>query len=195
MTDLLVSYQCGHFGKARREALRVLRGLGDDAAGVERTAVDGIALARTALDGRKIVHHCRELSDRGYAFEHAIKWVPVDHWCNADLDSIRRLLVEKVRERIAPEDTWGMEVAKRRWQRYHTQEIVTNLAGAIDRKVDLDQPDWLVRVDVIGREAAVSVLRAGEVFSAAAPVVASAGTPRITPAEGSSRSAREPPSR
>jgi CBS-domain-containing membrane protein len=44
---------------------------------------------------------------------------------------------------------------------------VTQLAGAIDRKVDLNHPDKLVRVDVVGERAAISVLRPGEVFSAA----------------------------
>jgi tRNA(Ser,Leu) C12 N-acetylase TAN1 len=167
--ELLVSYQRRHYGKARREILLVLGRLGDPRPSVERTAVDGIALARTTLDGRDVVHRCRELFLHDFAFEHAVKWVPVDYWCDTDLQAIRRILAEKVRDRIAPEETWGMEVAKRRWQRFHTQEIVANLAGAIDRRVDLDHPNKLVRVDVIGREVAISVLQPGEVFSATAP--------------------------
>jgi len=167
--ELLVSYSRGHYGKARREILLILGRLGDARASVERTAVDGIALAQTTLASRDVVHRCRELFLQGFVFEHAIKWVPVDYWCEADLQAIRRVLVEKVRDRIAPSETWGMKVAKRRWQRYHTQDIVANLAGAIDRRVDLDHPDKLVRVDVVGREVAVSVLQPGEVFSATAP--------------------------
>ena len=170
--ELLVSHQRGRYGKAKREILLVLRRLGDPRPSVERTAVDGIALARTTLDGRDIVHGCRALLLQGFAFEHAVKWVPVDYWCDTDLQAMRRILAEKVRDRIGPEETWGMEVAKRRWQRFHTQEIVANLAGAIDRRVDLDHPDKLVRVDVIGREVAISVLQPDDVFSAAAPAAA-----------------------
>lgn len=73
-----------------------------------------------------------------------------------------------MRDRIEPNETWGLKVAKRRWQRYHTDDIVRQLAGAIDRKVDLDHPDMLVRVDVVGSEAAISVLRPDDVFSATA---------------------------
>jgi tRNA(Ser,Leu) C12 N-acetylase TAN1 len=167
--DLLVSHQRGQYGKARREILLILRRLGDEHASVERTAVDGIALARTVLDGRDVVRRCHELFLQGFAFEHAVKWVPVDYWCEADLQAIRRVLVEKVRDRIAADETWGMKVAKRRWQSYHTQDIVANIAGAIDRKVKLDHPDKLVRVDVVGSKVALSVLRRGEVFSATAP--------------------------
>jgi tRNA(Ser,Leu) C12 N-acetylase TAN1 len=165
--DLLVSYQRGHYGRARREILHVLKLLGDEHPVTERTAVDGIAFVHTALDGRRVVQECRALFKEGVAFAEAVKWIPVDYWCDADLQAIHRLLAERVRDRIAPHESWGLKVAKHRWQRYHTDEIVAQLAGAIDRRVDLDHPDKLVRVDVLGAEAAISVLRPDEVFSAA----------------------------
>jgi tRNA(Ser,Leu) C12 N-acetylase TAN1 len=164
--DLLVSYQRGHYGRARREILGVLKRLGDEHPLTERTAVDGIAFVRTALDGRLVVQKCRALLKEGVAFAEAVKWVPVDYWCDTDLQAIHRLLAERVRDQIAPTETWGLKVAKRRWQRYHTDDIVRQLAPAIDRKVDLDHPDKLVRVDVVGAEAAISVLRPDDVFSA-----------------------------
>jgi len=167
--ELLVSHQRGRYRKARREILRTLRRLGDEHPVVDRTAVHGIALVHTGLDGRKVVHGCRELYLAGLAFEHAIKWVPVDYWCEPDLEAMRSLLAEKVRDQIAQDETWGMKVEKRRWQRYSTRDIVVHLARAIDREVDLDHPDKLVRVDVVGGQVAVSVLRPGDVFSIAAP--------------------------
>ncbi len=166
--DLLVSYQRGHYGRARREILQVLKHLGDEHPLIERTAVEGIAFVRTALDGRVVVQGCRALFKGGCVFEEAVKWVPVDYWCATDLEAIHRLLAERVRDLIEPKETWGLSVAKRRWQRYHTDDIVKHLAGAIDRKVNLDRPDKVVRVDVVGPEAAISVLRPDEVFSATA---------------------------
>ncbi len=166
--DLLVSYKRGRYGRAKREIFHVLEHLGDEHPLIERTAVDGIAFVRTALDGRLVVQECRALFKEGLAFEDAVKWVPVDYWCETDLQVIHRLLAERVRDRIAPNETWGLKVAKRRWQRYHTDDIIKQLAGAIDRRVDLDHPDKLVRVDVVGAEAAISVLRPDDVFSATA---------------------------
>jgi tRNA(Ser,Leu) C12 N-acetylase TAN1 len=163
--DLLVSYDLGRFGRAKREILDVLRRLGDEHAHVERSNVDGIALAHTALDAREVVRGCRSLSDQGYEFRFAMKWVPVDHWCDTDLDTIRKLLEDKVRDQIADNETWGMKVAKRRWEKHHSRDIVVNLARAIDREVDLGHPDKLVRVDVLGARTAVSVLHPGEIFS------------------------------
>lgn len=163
--DLLVSHACGRFGRAKREILTVLRRLGDDQAQVRRSGVDGIALVHTALDGREVVRQCRELQNKNFAFEFAIKWVPVDYWCESDLGAIRTLLEAKVRDQIGARETWGMQVAKRRWEQYHTVDIIANLAPAIAGKVDLRHPDKLVRIDMIGQQTAVSVLQAADVFS------------------------------
>lgn len=167
--DLLVSYVWGRFGRAKREILGTLKRFGDEHAQVEHTSVKGIALVHTALDGREVVRRCRELFHEEFAFEYATKWVPVDYWCATDLEAMRALLAEKVRGEIAEDETWGMKVEKRRWQEYHTRDIVLHLAQAIDRKVDLDHPDKLVRVDMVGERTAVSVLRPGEIFSITAP--------------------------
>ena len=163
--DLLVSYKCGHYGLARDEILDVLARLGDGQAQVERSSVDGIAHARTALDAREVTRRCRSLADQGYPFQFAIKWVPVDYWCESDLDAIRKVLEDKVRDRIDAGETWGLQVAKRRWETHHSHDIIVYLAGAIDRKVALSHPDKIVRVDVLGRRTAVSVLRPDEIFS------------------------------
>ena len=63
----------------------------------------------------------------------------------------------------------SMKVHKRRWQRYHTIEIVEYLAADIEKKVDLGDPDWILWVDIIGRDTAVSLLKPEEVFSLGLP--------------------------
>jgi len=108
--DLLVSYQWGRFGPAKREILETLARFGDDHAQVERTSVGGIALVHTVLDPRDIVRRCRELVGQASAFEYAIKWVPVDYWCETDVEAMRRLLEDKVRDQIGANETWGMQV-------------------------------------------------------------------------------------
>jgi tRNA(Ser,Leu) C12 N-acetylase TAN1 len=95
---------------------------------------------------------------------------------------MRRLLEDKVRDQIGANETWGMQVEKRRWQRYHTRDIVLRLAPALDRKVDLDHPDKLVRLDVVGKRTALSVLRPGDIFSVSA-LEEPGGVPPITPDE------------
>lgn len=180
--DILVSYECGHFGRARREIRALLRRIGDPEPHVARSSVDGVALVQTSLDGREVAQRCREMLDRSFVFECALKWVPVDYWCETDLDALRKLLAEQVCPQILPDETWGMRVFRRGWEQHHTRDIVAYLAPAIDRRVNLEHPDKLVHVDVLGARTAVSVLRPGDVFSvprerAAHPTAQEQGVP------------------
>ena len=78
---------------------------------------------------------------------------------------MKLLIEEKACAQILPRETWGMQVHKRRWNRYHTADIVAYLAPSIDRKVDLSHPDKIVWVDVIGHRTAISVIRPVDIFS------------------------------
>ena len=166
--DLLVSYPWRRFYPMRGEVLRVLRRLGDELPSVRWTAVEGIAVVETILDNRQVIQQCRALfRNQTEPFNFAVKWVPVDNWCATDLTAIKQIIDTEVAPRIAPGQTWAMRVHKRRWQRYHTTEIVRALATDIDRPVNLSHPDWIVWVDVIGDQTTVSLLRPEEIFSVA----------------------------
>lgn len=162
--DVLVSHECGHFGRARREIRALLKRFGDLHPEVIRSGVDGIALVRTSLDARAVAQRCRELLDQAFVFRFALKWVPVDFWCRTDLEALQKLLKEQVRPQIATDESWGLRVIRHQWE-HATQEIVTHLAKAIDRRVDLEHPDKLIQVNVLGEQTAISVLHPGDVFS------------------------------
>ncbi len=168
--DLLLSYYWNHFSRARREAIYVLRRFGDPAPTIERTDVSGIAVAHTSLDNRDVIKRCKELFKAGFVFRFAIKWVPVDLWCETSLDSIKKAIDDNFVAGIGENETWGMKVEKRRWQKYHSIQIIEHLAAGINRKVNLSSPDKLIRVDVLGERTAISLLNQGETFSTTAEV-------------------------
>ena len=163
--ELLVSYPWGQFGHARREALALLAQLGDPDASVVRSAVLGVAIAHTRLDARAVVRQCHALHGAGRPFRYAVKWAPVDIWCDTALDAMRDAIVANILPRIAARHRWGMRVDKHGWPPYHTDDIVRRLAGAIDRPVDLRHPDWWLRLDILGDRTAIALLGPDELFS------------------------------
>ncbi len=167
--DLLISYPWGRFAEARREAVRILQRFGDEGPEVKKSGVPGIAVAHSRLDNREVIRRCRALYEVESVFYYTLKWVPVDFWCTTSLDVIRQAIADNVVDRIGEHERWGMRVKKRTWQRYHTREIIEYIAEPIHRTVDLTNPDWIVRVDVLGQQTAVSLLRPDEVFSIGSP--------------------------
>lgn len=116
------------------------------------------------------------------AFAFTIKGVPVDYWRATDLEAIKRLIEEAIRDRICQHETWEMKVEKRRWPQHHTSEFIARQAPAIDRPVNLDDPDKWPRLDGVGAQTAVSLLGGGEILSSHAPA---AGEPICSPKETS----------
>jgi tRNA acetyltransferase TAN1 len=84
------------------------------------------------------------------------------------MDSMRAA-TKQLSSRITEGDKWRMTVEKRRYTQYHKIEIIMELAKLIAAKVDLEKPDKILRVDIIGKYAGLAVLRPVDVFSVAKP--------------------------
>jgi len=167
--NLLVSHERGRSSRAKREALTLLRELGDPLPRVERTLARGILGIKTSLSPFDVVHRLRYVyRERPELFAYCLKWVPVERWTFSDIESMR-MVVEQLRERIGEGERWRMTVEKRRYTLLHSSEVIRKLASLVDRKVDLENYDRELRVDILGRYAGLSLLRRGDVFSLAAP--------------------------
>ncbi|MFQ5999880.1 MAG: THUMP domain-containing protein [Candidatus Bathyarchaeia archaeon] len=172
--NLLVSCPWGVYGRAKKEIVQVLEMLGDEGPLVKRTIAEGIIGVKTSLDPREVIRGLRRLfNEDPFSLQYTLKWVPVDLWTLSDMDSMKEA-VRKLRNRIHAGERWRMTVEKRRYNRHHRIEIIRELADLIDEKVDLENPEKILRVDIIGRYAGISVLTPEDIFSVAKPY---SGTP------------------
>jgi len=167
--NLLVSCPWGVYGEAKKEITQVLEMLGGERPLVKRTIAEGTIGVKTRLDPREVVNGLRRLFDEDpFALQCTLKWVPVDLWTLSDIDSMKQG-VGKIRNRIHAGERWRMTVEKRRYSLHHKIEIITELADLVDEKVDLENPDKILRVDIIGRYAGMSVLKPTDIFSLVKP--------------------------
>jgi tRNA acetyltransferase TAN1 len=163
--NLLVSCSWGVYGKAKKEIIHILEMLGDESPLVKRTIAEGIIGVKTRLNSREVAYGLRRLFDEDhFAFQYTLKWVPVDLWTLSDMDSMKQG-VRKLRNRIHVGERWRMTVEKRRYSLHHKIEVIREFADLIDEKVDLENPEKILRVDIIGRYAGISVLIPQDVFS------------------------------
>jgi tRNA acetyltransferase TAN1 len=167
--NLLVSCSWGVYGEAKKEITQILEMLGDESPLVKRTIAEGIIGVKTRLDPRKVVNELRRLFDEDpFALQYTLKWVPVDLWTLSDIDSMKQG-VGNLRNRIHSGERWRMTVEKRRYSLHHKIEIIRELADLVDEKVDLKNPEKILRVDIIGRYAGMSVLKPQDIFSVSKP--------------------------
>lgn len=167
--NLLVSCSWGAHESARKEILQILRKLGDEEPLVKRTAARGIIGVRTRIDSREVVQRLRALFDEDpFILQHTLKWLPVDLWTISSLDSMKEG-VTQLKNRIHTGERWRMTVEKRRYTQYHKIDLIRELADLIDEDVDLENPDKILHIEIIGKYAGLSVLTPQDVFSVAKP--------------------------
>jgi len=163
--NLLVSCPWSMLWRAKQEIADVLKLLGDETPIIKPTMARGIIGVKTRLDSREVVQGLQKLFIKDpLAFQYTLKWVPTDFWTYSDMDLMKEAVMN-VREKIRQGERWRMTVEKRRYTRFHKIEIIKELAELIPKKVDLKNPNKIVRIDIIGKYAAVSVLSPNEIFS------------------------------
>jgi len=163
--NLLVSCSWDNYGEAKGEITQLLGRLCDKNPYVRRTIAGGIIGVKTRLDSREVIRGLREIFDQDpLVIQHTFKWVPVDLWAPSDIDSMKEG-VTQLKDRIKKGEKWRMTIEKRRYTQRHKIDIIKEIAELINEKVDLENPDKILRIDIIGKYAGISVLEPREIFS------------------------------
>ncbi|MCS7120236.1 MAG: THUMP domain-containing protein [Nitrososphaerota archaeon] len=162
--NLLVSTPRGLESDACSEIWFLLRELGDEDPLVERSEVAGLVVAKTALDSFKVIENLRKrLRDRPQDFRYTLRFIPIEIVVRTDLDQIRRACSRLV-EKIGPTETFRVTVEKRHTD-LQSGEIIRAAAEVIDRKVDLENPQKILLIEILGRLTGVSVIVPEDILS------------------------------
>lgn len=162
--NLLITTARGNEEDACSEIWYLLGEIGDEAAEINKTGVRGLVMAKTTLDPFEVIKKFRSiLKERPWEFRYAFRVIPVEKVVRADLVEIQRVatqLASKIREG----ETFRVTVEKR-FSESSTSEIVEAAAKNIERKVNLEKPNKIVLVEVIGGLAGVSVIKPTDIMS------------------------------
>jgi len=138
--------------------------VGDRGSTVEPTPAIGLVVAKTKLEAIKAVHDLRALlKERPWEFKYTLKLVPIQSVSEAKLDTIQTTAVAMA-EKIGSKESFRITVEKR-----HTgltsKTIIDTIAKQIDRKVNLENPDRIIMIDVIGELAGLALIKPDDVLS------------------------------
>ena len=161
--NLLVTFDPTHDVKAKEEVEGLL-GIIKDKPKFLKSKIAGLFLL-VVKDSRKAVKALRDAAKADpdqFAFTY--HWVPVDEWISSDLKALKKKMKE-FNKKIDPEKTWKLSVAKRNYEEHKTPELILALTEEIDKpKVDLKNPQQILKVEIIGKEAGVALLDAHEIL-------------------------------
>jgi tRNA acetyltransferase TAN1 len=156
--NLLATTEQISLSQACSELWMNLRAIWDPEPKVNRSRVRGVILARTSMNPVDAVHRLRaHMAEEPERYRYVYRVMPVQAWTDTSVDSIVKK-VESMREVVEPGDSFRITLEKRRTQ-LGSLEVIEPVAEAIDRKVELETPDWVVLIEIMGNETGVSIVR------------------------------------
>jgi tRNA acetyltransferase TAN1 len=142
----------------------LLEQAGDSNADVRKSGVRGLIAAKTALDELEAVRKLRGiLAERPYEFRFTLRIIPIQTIIMTDLKAIAAKASE-LSSKIAEKETFRVTVEKR-FTTLHTREIIEAVAADIKRKVNLNSPDKILLVEVVGGLTGISVIKPEDIIS------------------------------
>lgn len=141
-----------------------LRAVGDPEPKVNKTHVRGIIQGATTLDPVEAIllmrEHMRSEIER---YDKLYRVMPILSWVETGIDAIVAE-VEAQKTRICDDDKFRVTLEKRRTD-LRSREVIEAVAEVIDNPVDLENPDWVVLVEIMGEHTGVSIVQAEALFN------------------------------
>jgi len=138
--------------------------LGDPTSAVDKTGVRGLIAAKTAFDPCEVIEKFRAvLQERPYEFRYALRIIPVERVVRTDLDEIKSTTTE-LAAKIGENETFRVTVEKR-FTSLHSRDLIEAVAMDIKRKVDLENPDKILLIEVIGGLTGMSLIEPSGVLA------------------------------
>jgi tRNA acetyltransferase TAN1 len=148
---------------AQDEILELLDRFGDQAAESEIIEIKGMVLVKSSLEPVAVIDKLKHLvASEPWQVRYILRVLPIQVVVPTRLDTIKQAAID-----LTPKigyDTFRVTVEKRH-NSLDSMQIIKAIAGQISNKVDLENPGWVVLVQVLGGLTGVSVLRPNQIFS------------------------------
>jgi len=162
--NLVVSTSRGNERNTCSEMWYLLGEVGDRGSSIETTSVIGLVVAKTKLDPIKAIRDLRLLlKERPWEFKYTLKLVPVQVVVEAKLEEIERAALG-LAQGIEKQEKFRITIEKRHTD-LSSKTIIDTVAKRIERTVDLDSPNKILMIEIIGELAGLSLITSDGILS------------------------------
>jgi tRNA acetyltransferase TAN1 len=162
--NLLATTYRGNERNACSELRYLLEQIGDATPRVNKTGISGLIAAKSSLNPIDAVKKLREfLHERPYEFRYMLRIIPVENVVRTDVSEIGKVAAE-LGSRIGERETFRVTVEKR-FTTISTHAIIETVAANIKRKVNLEKPDKILLIEVVGGSTGISLTAPDDLLS------------------------------
>jgi len=161
--NLLVTSQKGSEAKASAEFKEIALQRGHRKLHIEKSGFDGV-LEIEIENSRDFIAFMRDyVRSEPFRVHFIQRMIPVDVVVDTNLEQIKEA-ASQIAQQVLSGETFKIDSTERD-SPISRKELIDTIAGLVDRKVNLNSPDKVFNVEVLGEYTAMSVVRPDEILS------------------------------
>jgi tRNA acetyltransferase TAN1 len=131
---------------------------------IEKTGIRGLIVAKVSLDPLKVIEKIRDIIHKHpYKVRYALRVIPIQKVIETNLDEVKRVSIDFTKS-IPKENTFRVTVEKR-FTSLHSKDFIEAAASVVERKADLEKPDNILLIEVIGPLTGISLIKPDDVLA------------------------------
>jgi len=150
--------------ETKNEIRKILDELGDQEPEILNVGMRGILMVNTIIEPSKIIDYVKnKMIEEPWLIRYCLRIIPIQIITETEIDKIKQNVI-KLKDTIQKNDSYRITIEKRNTDISST-EIITEIAKIFPNKVSLNQPDWIVLIEILGNDTGISILKDDELFS------------------------------
>ena len=150
--------------ETKNEIRKILDELGDQEPEILNVGMRGILMVNTIIEPSKIIDWVKnKIIEEPWLIRYCLRIIPIQRITDTEIDKIKQNVI-KLKDTIQKNDSYRITIEKRNTS-ISSNEIITEIAKIFPNKVSLNQPDWIILIEIIGNETGISILKNDELFS------------------------------
>ena len=146
------------------EINKIVLDLGDENAKFTKTNFPGIIIGETSLNPVKVIENIRDkIIDEPWTIRYCQRIIPIQKICQTNINEIKNEIQKMIKD-FKPEESYRITIEKRNSE-ISSREIISEVANNISNKVSLDNPDWVVLIEIIENETGIAIIKKNDLLS------------------------------
>ena len=132
---------------------------------ISRTQFPGLIKVLTDLKAKGFISDLKKiLNQNPKFFNFVLKILPVDYTCETNTNVINSNIQEHYRTFISNEDSFKIILKRRKNENIDRDSFIEIIAKDINNTVNLENPDKVIRIEVLGKVCGISFLQQEEIL-------------------------------
>ena len=162
--NLLVTCARNLETETKNEIEKILGEIGDQELEILNVGMRGILMVNTSIEPSKIIDWVNDkVVEEPWLIRYCLRMIPIQSVTETEMSKITKEVI-KLKDVIQQNDSYRITIEKRNTN-MSSAEIITEVAKIFPNKVSLNQPDWVILIEILADKTGISILKENEIFS------------------------------